>query len=89
MRILLAGAGAVGESIAAIAAHRDFVDVLAVADYNEQRAAEVVDRIGDPRLVAHSIDARDPSAVAALAQQVGADAVLNAPHGVEDRQPSD
>jgi len=78
MRILLAGAGAVGESIAAIAARRDFVDVLAVADYNEQRAAEVVDRIGDPRLVAHPIDARDPSAVAALAQQVGADAVLNA-----------
>ncbi len=78
MRILLIGAGAVGESIVAIAARRDFVDALFVADYDETRAADVVARVGDKRCTAHSIDARDPEAVAAKAREVQADAVLNA-----------
>ncbi|MEX0663966.1 MAG: saccharopine dehydrogenase C-terminal domain-containing protein [Acidimicrobiia bacterium] len=78
MRVLLVGAGAVGECIAAIAARREFVETLVVADRDEARAAEVVGKIGDPRLVVHSIDARDPEAVAAKARDVGADAVLNA-----------
>jgi saccharopine dehydrogenase-like NADP-dependent oxidoreductase len=78
MRILLVGAGAVGESIVAIAARRDFVDALIVADYDEARANEVVQRVGDARCTAHSIDARDPETIAAKAQEVRADAVLNA-----------
>ncbi|MSO78489.1 MAG: ATP-binding protein [Acidimicrobiia bacterium] len=78
MRILLVGAGAVGESIVAIAARREFVDALVVADYDEARAVEVVARVGDKRCTPHSIDARDPEAVAAKAREVGADAVLNA-----------
>jgi saccharopine dehydrogenase (NAD+, L-lysine-forming) len=78
MRILLVGAGAVGESIVAIAARRDFVTAIAVADYAEARAVEVVTKVGDDRFTAHPIDARDPDAVAALAREVHADAVLNA-----------
>ena len=78
MRILLVGAGAVGESIAAIAARREFVDALAVADRDEQRAARVVARIGDRRFTSHPIDASDPESVRALAAALGADAVLNA-----------
>ncbi len=78
MRILLVGAGAVGESIVAIAARRAFVDALIVTDYDEARATEVVQRVGDARCVAHSIDARDPEAVAAKAREVRADVVLNA-----------
>jgi saccharopine dehydrogenase-like NADP-dependent oxidoreductase len=77
-RILLVGAGAVGESIVAIAARRDFVTAIAVADYAEARAAEVVDKVGDARFTARPIDARDPDAVAALAREFNADAVLNA-----------
>jgi len=78
MRILLVGAGAVGESIAAIAARRDFVDMLAVADVDAARAAEVVGRIGGPRLEARAIDASRADAVTAAARELGADAVLNA-----------
>jgi saccharopine dehydrogenase (NAD+, L-lysine-forming) len=78
MRVLLVGAGAVGESIVAIAARRDFVTAFAVADYVEARATEVVAKAGDGRFTAHPIDARDPDAVAALALEVRADAVLNA-----------
>jgi len=78
MRVLLVGAGAVGESIVAIAARRDFPVAVAVADYVEARAQDVVRSVGDPRFSAHPIDARDPDAVAALARAVDADAVLNA-----------
>ncbi|MBM3671478.1 MAG: ATP-binding protein [Actinobacteria bacterium] len=78
MRILLVGAGAVGECIAAIAKRRGFFDAMAVADYAEARAAEVVAKHGDQRFTPHPIDARDAHAVAAKARDVGADAVLNA-----------
>jgi saccharopine dehydrogenase-like NADP-dependent oxidoreductase len=78
VRILLVGAGAVGESIAAIAARRDFVDALTVADRDGDRAREVVERLGDHRLTAHPIDASDASAVAELARATASDAVLNA-----------
>jgi saccharopine dehydrogenase-like NADP-dependent oxidoreductase len=78
VRILLAGAGAVGECIAAIAARREFFETLVVADRDEARAAEVVGKVGDPRFVVHAIDASDPAAVAAKARDVGATVVLNA-----------
>ncbi len=78
MRVLLVGAGAVGESIVAIAARRDFVTAFAVADYDEARAAEVAASVDDPRFTPHPMDARDPDAVAALARSVQADAILNA-----------
>jgi saccharopine dehydrogenase-like NADP-dependent oxidoreductase len=78
VRILLVGAGAVGESIVAIAAKRDYPTAVAVADYAEARAAEVVAKVGDERFTAHPIDARDADAVAALAREVRADAILNA-----------
>jgi saccharopine dehydrogenase-like NADP-dependent oxidoreductase len=78
MRVLLVGAGAVGECIVAIAAEREFVDAIAVADHREARALEVVDRVGDPRFTAHGIDARDADAVTAMARAVAADVVVNA-----------
>ena len=78
MRILLVGCGAVGQSIAAIASRRGFFDALAIADRDERRPAAVVERLGDPRLSAHAVDANDTASVAALARRVDADAVLNA-----------
>jgi len=78
VRILLVGCGAVGQSFAAIASHRDYFDALAVADRDVGRPAAVVDRLGDPRLTAHPVDARDPASIVALARQVGADAAMNA-----------
>ncbi len=78
MRILLVGCGAVGESFAAIASHRPFFDALAIADRDLARPGAVVERLRDPRLSAHTVDARDPGSIAALAREVGADAVMNA-----------
>jgi saccharopine dehydrogenase-like NADP-dependent oxidoreductase len=78
MRIVVVGAGGVGGSVAAIAARRDFVEQLVVADLDPARAQAVVDRVGDPRMVAARVDASDPDDVAALLAAHRADALLNA-----------
>jgi saccharopine dehydrogenase-like NADP-dependent oxidoreductase len=78
MRIIVVGAGGVGGSVAAIAARREFVECLVVADLDPGRAQAVVDRVGDPRMVAARVDASDPDDVAALLAAHRADALLNA-----------
>ena len=78
MRILLVGAGGVGESFAMIAARRPFFDALIVADYDETRAQFVAQRTADPRVTARSIDARSADSVAAAARESNADVVMNA-----------
>jgi saccharopine dehydrogenase-like NADP-dependent oxidoreductase len=84
MRILLVGAGGVGNAIAKIAARRDFFELLVVSDYDLARAQSTVEWIEqkhgpqDGRFVAARIDASDPSAVEALAREFGATHVMNA-----------
>jgi saccharopine dehydrogenase (NAD+, L-lysine-forming) len=78
MRILLVGAGGVGGSVAAIAARREFVELLVVADFDPDRARAVVDTVADPRFVAARVDASDEAAVAALIAEHGVTALLNA-----------
>ncbi|WP_214404151.1 saccharopine dehydrogenase family protein [Pseudonocardia lacus] len=78
MRIVVVGAGGVGGSVAAIAARREFVECLVVADVDPARAQAVADRAGDPRVVAARVDASDPDDVAALLAAYRADALLNA-----------
>jgi saccharopine dehydrogenase-like NADP-dependent oxidoreductase len=84
MRILLVGAGGVGNSIAKIAAERSFFETVIVSDYDLARAQATVDWIvarhgvqGD-RFVAAKIDASDPDNVAAVAREHGATHVMNA-----------
>ncbi len=76
MRILLVGAGGVGEAFVAIVSRRDFVEHLAVADIDPARAERVAAR--DPRCSALTLDASDPVAVAAAATSIRADLVMNA-----------
>jgi saccharopine dehydrogenase-like NADP-dependent oxidoreductase len=84
MRILLVGAGGVGDAIAKIAARRDFFDTMVVSDFDITRAertiAWVTARHGDQgdRFVAAKIDASDPDSVAAVARAHGATHVMNA-----------
>ena len=78
MRILLVGAGGVGGAAAAIAMRRKFVERLVVADYDLARATAVVDRLGDPRLVAARLDATDETAVRDALAAHSATALLNA-----------
>jgi saccharopine dehydrogenase-like NADP-dependent oxidoreductase len=83
MRILVVGAGGVGDSVARIAVERDFFERLVVADYDPARAQATVEaasarRAGESRLVAARVDASDEAAVASLAREHGATHVLNA-----------
>jgi saccharopine dehydrogenase (NAD+, L-lysine forming) len=78
VRILLVGAGGVGGAIAAIAARRNFVECLVVADYDLDRARAVVDRLGDPRLHAIRLDASDEAGVTTALAEHRATALLNA-----------
>jgi saccharopine dehydrogenase-like NADP-dependent oxidoreductase len=85
MRILLVGAGGVGDAIAKIAARRDFFETIVVSDYDPARAQRTIDWIAAKhgadaaaRFVAAQVDASDPEAVAALAREHGASHVMNA-----------
>ena len=91
MRILLVGAGGVGDAIAKIAARRDFFELMVVSDYDLARAERTVEAVegqtpsapGIPglengRFVAARIDASDPDSVAAVAREHGATHVMNA-----------
>lgn len=83
MRILMIGAGGVGDAAARIAVERDFFELLVVADYDLARAKATVAaassrRDGESRLVADQVDASDGAAVAALALKHGATHVFNA-----------
>jgi saccharopine dehydrogenase-like NADP-dependent oxidoreductase len=85
MRILLVGAGGVGDAIAKIAARRDFFELLVVSDYDESRAERTVEwireRHGDAvagRFATTRIDASDPEVVASVAREMRATHVMNA-----------
>jgi saccharopine dehydrogenase-like NADP-dependent oxidoreductase len=83
MRILMIGAGGVGDAAARIAVERDFFDSFVVADYDLARAEATVAsatarREGESRFVADQVDASDSAAVTALALRHGATHVFNA-----------
>ncbi len=79
MRVLLVGAGTVGEAIARVAADREWLEQMVVADYDAPRAKQVAEAIGKPDQFASArIDASSPDAVGAAARQYRADLVMNA-----------
>ncbi|MDP3209241.1 MAG: saccharopine dehydrogenase NADP-binding domain-containing protein, partial [Rhodoglobus sp.] len=84
MRILLVGAGGVGDAFAKIAARRDFFEIVVVSDYDLSRAERTVAAIEakhgpqSGRFVAAQIDASDPDSVMAVAKEYGATHVMNA-----------
>ncbi len=83
MRILMIGAGGVGDAAAKIAVERDFFDVFVVADYDLDRARRTVDSVverrpGEQRFHALQVDASKAESVSALIRLTGATHVLNA-----------
>jgi saccharopine dehydrogenase-like NADP-dependent oxidoreductase len=83
MRILMIGAGGVGDAAARIAVERDFFESFVVADYDRARAEATVAaatgrRDRESRFAAAQVDASDEQAVAALAREHRATHVLNA-----------
>ncbi len=83
MRVLMIGAGGVGDAAARIAVERDFFDAWVVADHDVTRAERTVAaarerRPGDERFTARQVDASSADAVTDLAREVGATHVFNA-----------
>ncbi|MFZ5850578.1 MAG: saccharopine dehydrogenase family protein [Actinomycetota bacterium] len=78
MRILLVGAGGVGDAVAAIAARRSFFEACVVADRDAARSRRVVDRVDDCRFTATTVDAGDAAAVRELCRAYRISHVLNA-----------
>jgi saccharopine dehydrogenase (NAD+, L-lysine-forming) len=79
MRVLLVGAGTVGEAIARVAADRDWLEHMLVADYDLARAEYVVNSINHGgKYEAHRIDASSSERVAHVARDHGIDLVMNA-----------
>ena len=83
LRVLMVGAGGVGDAAARIAVERDFFDAWVVADYDVARAERTVAaarerRPGDERFSARQVDASSADDVTALARDVGATHVFNA-----------
>jgi saccharopine dehydrogenase-like NADP-dependent oxidoreductase len=79
LRVLVVGAGGVGSAMAVAAQPRDFFDSFVVADLDPRRAAAAIDRVpDDSRFASAEVDASDRAAIAALARESGADAIVNA-----------
>jgi saccharopine dehydrogenase-like NADP-dependent oxidoreductase len=84
MKILLVGAGGVGNALAKLLATRDFYDHVIVADYDTSRAEGVLEWIAErfpkarSRFSAEHIDASAPENVTALATKHSASVVMNA-----------
>ena len=85
MRILLIGAGGVGDAIVKIAAERNFFEKVIVSDYALERAQRTVDWVSQwhpeevaAKFEAAQIDASDSANVTALAQEHQATHIVNA-----------
>ena len=84
MRILLVGAGGVGDSIAKIAARRSFFEMMVVSDFDIAKAERTIAWIEakhgpqQGRFVAERIDASNPDSVTAVAQMHDVTHVMNA-----------
>ena len=76
MRILLVGAGGVGEAFCAIASKRPFIESIMVADIDLAKAQRVAAR--DSRYSACELDASSSAAVSAAAIACRAELVMNA-----------
>ena len=85
LRILLVGAGGLGDAIVKIAARRSFYELIVVSDHDRSRAERVVETVASrhgrdvaARFIAAQIDASDPEQVAAVAREYSVTHVLNA-----------
>lgn len=87
MRVLLVGVGGVGEAIAAIAKPREWIELMVLADYNVQRAAEVQKKLGDDnRFPVEFIDAGSQADIEALAKKHQVDLIMNSVDPIFNKQ---
>ncbi len=77
MRVLLVGAGGVGSAFVRIAARRDFIESLVVADIDEARATAAAAAFGE-RAKGVALDASDRTAIEAVLRAEGSTVLMNA-----------
>lgn len=83
MRMMLVGAGAVGESMVKILQWRDprgdWLEYVLVCDFDAARSRQVVDMLhGDERFTAGQVDATDTEKIAAMARKHAIDFIMDA-----------
>jgi saccharopine dehydrogenase (NAD+, L-lysine forming) len=82
MKLMIIGAGGVGQSVAMIIKRTGqegaWAEKVVLSDYNLARAKEVAALCGDPRFVAEQIDARNPDQIKELVKKHGITQILNA-----------
>jgi saccharopine dehydrogenase (NAD+, L-lysine-forming) len=79
MKVLLVGAGGVGEAIAVIAQNRAWLEHMVLADYNLDRAREVQSKLGNPaQFPIEQIDANHRPEIVDLAKKYDVDLIANA-----------
>lgn len=78
MKALVIGAGGVGRAIVNIAARRNFITSMVIADRELARAEAAVERVKDSRFTAMQINAADIEAIQALIRATKPDIVINA-----------
>jgi saccharopine dehydrogenase (NAD+, L-lysine-forming) len=87
MKVLLIGAGGVGEAIAAIAKPRQWLELMVLADYNVKRAEEVQKKLGDEkRFPVEFIDASKQESIEALARKYNVDLIMNSVDPIFNKQ---
>ncbi|MGN6696101.1 MAG: saccharopine dehydrogenase family protein, partial [Aquihabitans sp.] len=77
MKVLLVGAGGVGSAFVKIAARRDFIESLVVADIDAARAAEVAATFGS-NAKGVALDASDAAAIEGVLRAEGSTVLMNA-----------
>jgi saccharopine dehydrogenase (NAD+, L-lysine-forming) len=79
MKVLLIGAGGVGEAIAIIAQDKPWLKKMVLADYNVARLKEVSEKLNDSKkFPVEQLDARNKKAIVKLARDYKVDLIMNA-----------
>lgn len=79
MKVLVVGAGGVGEALARMAKPRAWVEQMVIADYNLERAKEVRAKVGEEdRFPVEFIDASKQDMIEELASRYRVDLIMNA-----------
>ena len=79
MKVLLVGTGTVGEAIAKLSRGRPWLEKMVLADYNLERAQQVLGTVGhDPAYTAVRVDASRRGEIVELVRAHGIDLVMNA-----------
>ena len=87
MKVLLVGAGGVGEAIAVIARECKWLEKMVLADYNAKRTEEVQAHLGDKkRFPVEFVDANNQTSIEELSRRHKVDLIMNSVDPIFNKQ---